>query len=77
MAKNNTDFEAQPVREPQQQNPYAGMVPLSYKMVTRGITPAPRPSGMIQLAPVVMPLSVVPYASDDQAYYGDNMQQQY
>lgn len=73
MAKNQveTNENEQPQAQP---NPYAGYVPLSYKMVSYGITPAPRPSPMIQLAPVVLPLSVVPYASGDQAYYGDEQQ---
>lgn len=67
------------VNEPEQQlvqpNPYADFIPISYKMVSYGIAPAPRASvGMVQLNPVIMPLSVMPYATGDQGYYGDDQQ---
>lgn len=73
MARNQ-DIPNETEQFPVQPNPYAGYVPLTYRMVSSGITPAPRPSmGMVQLAPVVLPLSVMPYASD-QGYYGDDQQ---
>lgn len=70
--KQNTEYETE--QQPVQPNPYADCIPISYRMVSYGIAPAPRASAMVQLAPVIMPLSVVPYASGDQGYYGDDQQ---
>ncbi len=45
------------------QNPYAG---LQYGPMSNGVNPAAAPSRFIQLTPIVQPIAMVPYSTQNQ-----------